>query len=269
VRAAQLIVLLLLALSALAWADEVTGFQDIGFTVTISVNNDGSARVQEDVTMLVSSTSVDQYKDSLKSTRLTMDDWAKITGSKNLRYHILGEGAQPTNTRLYPKPLQYYEYVNKSLATISVEYDISGQVFTLSEAGPRKTRYGLREDVLSFENAPEGQIIPEDAVLIIHIPMNSYVNLEQTFPPPSKPEGMGTTYEREYAWNATGGAIPITPFDFEFILEETLDEEVSGFFTEMQQQIVDLLFSNYGLLVIVLAGIFVALFMLLKQADLI
>lgn len=264
---AALLALLLLALPA--FADNVTGFEDYALSVTITANPDGTAHVDEEVQLIVSQNVFDLYKDSLRSTRLTIADWQNTTGSKNLRYHILGANASPVNTRIFPKPLQRFQYVDKSIAVITVEYDTSGPIFLAAPAGPRKTNYTFMPQVLSFENAPEGQVLPENAVLVMNILPNSVVDLSRTFPRPTSPSAPDSkpSMAATYAWNATGGAIPLTPFDFGFTTEQSIDSEVSGFFASMQAKTTELLFSNYGLLLVILAFVFLALIFVLRQTK--
>lgn len=260
---------LLLLLPSFAAADNVTGFEDYSLTVTITANPDGTAHVVEEVQLIVSPNVVDLYKDSLRSTRLTITDWQRTTGSRNLRYHILGANASPMNTRVFPRPLQRFQYVEKSIAVIAVEYDTSGPIFGAAEAGPRKTRYAFAPAVLSFENAPEGQVLPENAVLVMNILPNSKADISKIFPRPTfptSPDGKLST-AIAYTWNATGGAIPLTPFEFSFITEQSIDAEVSAYFSSMQARTTQLLFSNYGLLLVILALVFLALFFILKRTK--
>ncbi len=261
--------LLLMAFVAVASADNVTGFDDYSLTVTVTANPDGTAHVDEEVQLIASPNVFDLYKNSLRSTRLTISDWQNTTGSKNLRYHIL---ATPMNTRVFPHPLQPFTYVDKSVAIITVEYDTSAPVFNVTAAGPRKTLYAFNPQVLSFENAPEGQVLPENTVLVINILPNS--KAENILPRPTSPadaaQGKPST-AISYMWNATGGAIPLTSssssFDFSFITEQSIDAEVSAYFASMQAQTKELLFSNYGLLLVILALIFISLFFILKQTK--
>jgi hypothetical protein len=265
-----LLMVLLLAPPA-ARADNVTGFEDLSFAVTITVNKDGTAHVMEEVQLAVSPAAADLYKQSLRSTRLTIDDWKRTTGSRNLRYHVLGANVTPLNTRVFPQPLQRLQFVDKSIAVIAVEYDTSAPIFLLREVGPRRTSYTLIGEALSFENAPEGQVLPENAVLAIRVPDNSRTDLSKIYPRPTyppMPEGKEKTVSSNvYVWNATGGALPLTPFDFTFETEKSLDEEMSEYFTEMQGALTSVVFSNYGVLFAVLAAVFLLLFFALKQAK--
>jgi len=264
----------LLAFFSVAHADNVTGFEDLSLKVTITVNKDGTAHVSEEIQLAVSPSVAELYKQSLRSTRLTIDDWKKTTGSKNLRYHVLGANVTPLNTRVFPQPLQRFQFVDKSIAVIAVEYDTSAPIFVMREVGPRRTAYTLIGEALSFENAPEGQVLPENTVLAIRVPDNSRADLSKIYPRPtypSQPEGSkgqdGLISSDVYMWNATGGAIPLTPFDFTFETEKSLDEEVSEYFKELRGTITSIVFSNYGLLFAVVGAILLLLFFALKQAK--
>ena len=266
--ALTLAAVLLFLLSGIAFADNVTGFEDLSLTVRITVNPDGTAHIDEEVQMAVSAESTDLYKQSLRSTRLTIDDWQRTTGSKNLRYHVLGANATPMNTRVFPQPLTRLQFVDKSIAVITVEYDTSAPIFKISELGPRRASYTLVSEALSFETAPEGQVLPENAVLNIIALPNSRVDLSKTYPRTSTPSALeGISQAKSYFWNATGGAIPLTPFDFTFETEKSLDEEVSSYFAEQQASVTQIVFSNYGVLFAVLATVFLVLFFALKQAK--
>lgn len=257
---------LALLVACLSAAENVTGFEDLSYMVTISVNEDGTAHVDEDVFLIVYPNAIELYKNSLKSTRLTIGDWQRTTGSKNLRYHVLGGDVSPRNTRIFPKPLTRFEFVDKAIATITIEYDTSAPLFIKEEIGPRKIKYTLKDEALSFENAPEGQVLPENSVLIINVLPGSSVDLKKTFPRPTKPV-KSTNNETMYVWNATGGAIPITPFDFSFVKEESIDKEISEFFTDLQKRVAGLIFSNYGALVILIISFMGLLMFVLKQTK--
>ena len=264
-KAAALLALLLF--SAAVLAANVTGFEDSGFTVIVTVNEDGTAHVEEYVNLIVSPAMTDLYKESLRSTRLTIDDWGRTTGSQNLRYHVLGGNVTPVNTRVFPQPLQRLTYVEKSLAVITIEYDTSAPIFTLSELGPRRTSYVLVPETLSFENAPEGQIMPEGAVLIIRTFAGASVDLAHTFPRPTSQTDSEAGKVQEYTWNATGGAIPLQPFVFGFETEKSLDEEVNEFFAGVQLSATALVRSNYGMLAAIIVAILAILFFALKRAK--
>lgn len=265
---AMAVLLVFLLLPALALAANVTGFEDAGFTVAISVNPDGTAHVIESVQIIVAPAMADLYKESLRSTRLTIDDWQRTTGSQNLRYHVLGGNVTPTNTHIFPQPLQRFTYVDRSVAVITVEYDTSAPIFTLSELGPRRTAYSLIPDTLSFENAPEGQILPENAVLIVNVLPNSQVDLSRTFPRPTTPTGSKMGTASAYMWNATGGAIPLKTFEFTFQTEQSIDEEVGQFFAGVQLKATALVMSSYGALAGLIVLILALLFFALRRAKL-
>lgn len=264
-KAAALLAFMLL--SAACLAANVTGFEDAGFIVVVTVNGDGTAHVEEYVHLIVSPAMADLYKESLRSTRLTIDEWGRTTGSQNLRYHVLGGNATPVNTRVFPQPLQRLTYVEKSLAVITVEYDTSAPIFTLSELGPRRTAYTLVPETLSFENAPEGQILPEGGVLVIRTFPGAIVDVARTFPRPTSQAGGEGGTEQEYAWNATGGAIPLQPFVFGFQTEQSIDDEVNEFFAAVQTQATVLVRSNYGLLAGIIVLILAVMFFALKRAK--
>jgi len=265
-RAFALLALLSLA-AGLQRADNFTGFEDLSLTVTITTNLNGTAHVKEDVRLAVQPGSAELYKQSIRSTRLTIEDWKNATGSKNLRYHVLGANFSPANTRLFPQPLTRLQFVDTSIAVISIEYDTSGPIFTMEEVGPRRTQYTLIGHALSFENAPEGQVIPENTVLTINVLPNSRASLSAIFPRPTYPAGDSVSSSRYYMWNATGGAIPLTPMLFSFVTEESLDQEVSEYFNAVQASVTDLVFSNYGVLAVFVAIVLGALYFVLRQAK--
>jgi hypothetical protein len=267
-RGAAAACLLLCALSAAAHAANVTGFEDLSLTVTVYANKDGTAHVNEEVQLAVSQTAVDLYKQSLLSTALTIEDWKNTTGSVNLRYHVLGANVTPLNTRLFPRPLERLAFANKSIAVITVEYDTSGPVFRTAALGPRRTSYTFIGDTLSFENGQQGTVLPEDATLVIRTLPNSRVDLSKTRPRPTSPlDDDQVVSATAYVWNASGGAFPLTPFEFSFETEDSLDQEISDYFKQAQEQLTSLVFSGYGIASVFVAGVLVAMFLVLKRTD--
>ncbi|VVC71959.1 Uncharacterised protein [uncultured archaeon] len=130
------------------------------------------------------------------------------------------------------------------------------------------------ERLLAFENSPAtesnpagGQTIPKGAILKINVLPNSKVDLFTTrFPPPTSPRSdTQIATAGTYIWNATGGAIPITPFGFSFETEESLDEEVSTYFSNLQGALAGLVFSGYGAAAAFMAIALALLFLALKR----
>ncbi|MDD5317116.1 MAG: hypothetical protein PHF51_00080 [Candidatus ainarchaeum sp.] len=268
-----LLVSVILAAAALAaFAQESsTGFDDLSLTVTITVNQNGTAHVREHSEMAVSFPAISTYQSSVISAPATIEAWQGITGSGNLRYHVLGT---PLNTRVYPQQLTRLQYINKSIAIISIEYDTSSPIFFISEIGPRKSRYTLKPvgSVFSFTNAaganatrPE-QILPENTALKINVLPDSEVDLYATFPKPTSPQtDAQLATARYYAWNATGVGIRITEFEFSFVTEESLDDEVSAYFASLQGSLTGIVFSSYGAVAAFVAVSLALLFLALKN----
>jgi len=256
--------LMLLLLIPLAFATNA-GFDDRSLSVTITVNSNGTAHVREEIQLLVSGTAVDTYKSTVLSTQPTVQSWYELTKSENLRYHVLGADV---NTQIVPKPLQQMVYTGNYLANIIVEYDTSAPIFNMSDAGPRKTNYELVPAALSFNNAAIGQVIPENTVLTINTPANLKIKPIKVLPDPTYQSVAtgSTSTSGKFVWNATGGAIALTPtIGFSFQVEEPLDEEVGDYFSSLQQGLTSLVFSNYGLLALLITLILGGMVVYLRQ----
>jgi hypothetical protein len=251
------ILLAILLLFNLTRAD----FRDLSLVVDININANGSAHVVETTTLSLDSSSEELYERSILSRELTIQDWSMLTKSTYIRQHILS-AISTQRIRIVPEKLVRYGF-NTSTAVIKIDYDIDG-VLIMNKTGPRKTLYTFKKSVLSFENSPSGPVLPKYTDLVIRPPKDAIIT--HIYPEPDEPKNIFNATSSqikglsEITWK---GTVPVSEFEFVFLMEEPLDVEVNEFFREAQKTVVAFVFSQPGAIIItliVLAGIFYLLF---------
>jgi len=238
-------------------------FRDISLVVDISVNANGSAHVVELITLSVDASSEDLYERSILSRELTIQDWSQITKSSYIRQHILST-ISPPRVRIIPEKLVRYGF-NLSTAVVKIDYDIDG-IFVMNKTGPRKTTYTFRRGVLSFENSPSGPVLPKYNDLVIRLPQDAIIM--RIYPEPDEPVGIFNVTNNhiqgvsQITWK---GTVPLNEFELVFVREEPLDVEVNEFFSEAQQAVVAIIFSQQGAILITLVVVIAIFYLIFKK----
>jgi hypothetical protein len=238
-------------------------FYDLSLSVTVKINQNGSAHVTEKVTLSLDPSSEDLYNRSIYSRELTIMDWQQITGSQYLRQHILSPMA-PRNMRIVPEDIRRYTYENLSTANIKLDYDID-KIVTINQTGPRTLLYAFDSSALSFQPSPSGQVLPRNNDLTIIIPPDSIVT--SISPDPSEP-----AIKRDYLEQVRGvsnftwsGTVPLMEFELAFTREESMDVEVRNFFQNLEGSMLSLLLSPSGIVLTLLVVLIVAYLVLNKR----
>jgi hypothetical protein len=250
-----------LALFALLLAAVVfAGFQLGTLKVTVEVNKDGTAHIEEKIHMFINSTdSINLYMGSL--TRNDLATWKDRIGLNDIRYHVSSNVVEIRNLRIRPQPVQRCNLgAGTCEADLIFDYDVypimhnasivnNTGLFITENFKPRTTRYDLNTAALSFGTTSDGDImLPKEATLTFIIPKDSSSIYVQPLPQDladMRPPLKGVT---TFAWGNT----VLPKFEFTFEREESLETEILQFFQSIQNYISAAIYGPQGLAILLI-----------------
>lgn len=252
-------------LAVLALPQAFASFEERSLLVSFALNPDGSAHVQETLSIYISGQqSIDLYEGSVVFNDLS--SWRTRTGIEDLQNHVTRAVTSLETFRIRPQPVENCNMVAKTcFASIVWEYDVypispnqSGLLKTDSYK-PRTTLYRLNTEALNFPVSKTGDIIlAKGTTLHIEIPAGAE-RISFSKIPASLPDGEASfrfdskTNKRYYigtvrAFEWSGETLP--QFDLSYEIEGSLDDEMLNFFKSFQSSIFASLRSEQGLAVI-------------------
>lgn len=265
---------LLLLLASLIHAQFVIERVD----VTISdVQSDGSAKVHESIKLIMfgdHSNSV--YDSGIAYNKLSV--WSNNTGLEDVKIHVNSLLVDIQDFRLRPQPrtkcnpiqgLCHGELILDYLAYPSLENGTSKAgtgLFTVEKYKPRTHRYTLNPEALSFTKTAEENIVLDDEVyLTVKMPPESV--LLDLNPQPGTEELSLPAHVDTLSWND----IVLVKFSLVFDVEDSIDKEVTDFFSGIAKGISDTLGSPHGLplavLVVLLVGSYLYIMMAKRRGE--
>ena len=250
--------LLIIILSGVVEASFVRSF----LSVKISINEDGSANVREEIRFIMDDVySVDSYSTWVKSAN-DLSGWRDRTKLGEIRYHVDANEVSIKNTRLQPRDPDTCNYErSKCYGTFVIEYEIEapkngtkGFVWIEKYNKPRTISYQINKNALSFETSYGGEAyIPELTSLEITMPQETQ-NIAAE-PKPVEFEDKIPNKTDKLTWQ---GYISLKNFNLTFERKESLFSEVNYFFKSLQDATIGWLTSKEGLIItasaLILAG---------------
>lgn len=227
--------------------------------VSISdISPDGSAKVHESIKFILYGDYASSVYDSgISSNQLSF--WSANIGLKDMKFHVNPSIVDIRDLRVRPQPRTQCNPIQKTChGEIILDYSAypsqnasnTSGIFNVEMYKPRTNRYTLNPSALSFTSTTDGNIIlDENVYLYIDLPQNSI--LLDTNPQPSVTTE--TSYET-LAWTD----VVLVKFSLIFDVEDSIDKEVSDFFTNQIKGIVDTLKSPHGFALVLLVVILVA-----------
>jgi len=243
------------------------GFVRSFLSVKISINDDGSASVREELRFVIDDAySVDSYSTWIKSAN-DLSGWRARTKLNDIRYHLDTTEISIKNPRLQPRDQDTCNYErSKCYGTFIIEYQIDapkdnkGLVWIEKNKKPRTSSYGFNKNSLSFESTYTGEkYIPELTSLEITLPQDSQSIVAEPKPVEYSdkiPDGTNIL-----TWQ---GYISLKSFDLRFEKKESLSSEVNYFFKNLQDMTLGWLTSQEGM-IITAAGIILFISYLVLQ----
>lgn len=242
--------------------------------VTISdIEDDGSAKVHESIKIIIfgdHSNSV--YDSGIANNRLSV--WSNNTQLKDVKIHVNPSLVDIRDFRLRPQPrtkcnpiqelchgeliLDYYAY--PSFENESAKPGTG--LFTVEKYKPRTKRYTLNPDALSFTLTTENNIVLDDEVyLTVKMPAKS--ELLDLNPQPGDEELSLPAHVGQLSWND----IVLVKFSLVFDVEDSIDKEVTDFFSNIARGISGTLSSPHGLPLVVLIVLLIGSYLYIMMAK--
>ncbi|NYZ75155.1 hypothetical protein H0O03_02730 [Candidatus Micrarchaeota archaeon] len=212
---AALAVLVVLACSASAYSD-------YSFAVKADVKADGGMHVVEKTVFLFDSDSErTEFESFMNSGENSVLEWRKF--SKNIRYHFGGSLVESESVKISARR----EYtVSFSAGSVTLEYDVSPDIFVKEKTSSRVMQYSLDSSYLSFDISRNREpVLGSGARLEMTLPADA--TAVEIAPIPDAREG------NTFSW--TGPVIGAWKVVFE--REQPLSDEVNEFFASLSQNV--------------------------------
>jgi hypothetical protein len=218
---------LVLSLSQLSYAS----YNVTHLNTTVMLNSTGAAQVKEVLTVLVSSnSSIQQYSNARISLNFTLSQWQNLIGPM-LTQHIVNPTTGVSEFNLLPGPI--INLTGFHTAYIIMTYEVNNATM-VNETSPRVFHYVFNDNVLNFEHAVNGEVLYPNASLTIILPQGSKV-LSGISPLPDLPVvGASSDYQNSTQLTWDRGET-LSHFNLQFTLQQSLQDEVFGFFSQVYQ----------------------------------
>lgn len=264
--------LILLLLSTLIHANFLIERVD----VTVSdIDTDGSARVQENIKFVM----FGDYSNSVYDSGISQNDlsyWSSSTALKDVKLHINAAKADIRDLRIRPQPrtkcnpiqgichgeliLDYMAYPSYNNETLEPESGTG--IFTVSKYKPRTRRYTINPAALAFTTTADGNVILDDDVyLTINLPSDA-VMLDIN-PQPTDSDIALPAHVESLSWTD----IVLVKFSLIFDVEDSIDKEVSEFFTGIFRGIGQAFSGPQGYALAILVAVLIGSFIYITVAK--
>jgi hypothetical protein len=244
------------------------GFSLTDLVVAATLNQDGSAHVEERIDFVVGTASSRQLYESSLEYKNDLATWKERLELNDVRHHVSLAEVSINDIRVQPQPVKNCNsYIESCEASLVFDYTVlapsmnrSG-LLTLDRYKPRTTRYALNSNALSFDVTKTGEILlPKGTKLVVEVPRDAQRiyfskppdNLEENAKFATDPSGKIKYYVgslRSFEWS--GQTLP--RFEISYEIEESLESEMVGFIAGMQTYILGVVAGTQGLAVIGLA----------------
>jgi len=214
---------------------------------TVILNKSTTAEVVETFLINITNSSVGTYLQDRQAINLTLTDWRNVLHTNLLIEHIINPNSSIADFSFLPGPIITQNGGNGQ-AILTMRY-IVYNISTVQNVGPRKFDYIFNSAALNFEHTASGESLPQNARFNIIIPKGT--ELVSIYPEPDYPyPNFVGTYNNVtvFSWYQSE---PLSKFTFSYLVTESLQDEVTNYFTS--------LYANYSqqiyLLIIILVGV--------------
>ena len=266
VKCAPAALFALLLFASAASAD----FSMRSLSVSININKDGSANVEERLSVAINGTQSRELYEATRSAYSDLATWKERTGLSEMRHHISRANTEISNIRVTPQAIERCNaFLGTCYSTVVIDYQVmasqngSGLV-KVERYKPRTAKYYLRQDALSFEQTKSGDLVlPAGTDISIAIPQASEKIYFSTLPQNigaddsfRYDQSANLRYyagsKRTFSWQGDA----LSKFQFTYEIESPLEAEMIEFFQDTQRTITDFFFGPQGLaaLFIIAAG---------------
>ncbi len=223
--------------------------------VTVNLNQNSSAQVEETLHVLISNESVSQYSTNRAALNLTLSDWQQLIGP-TLTEHIINPASSAYGFKFLPGPVTRLQ--SGGTANILLIYYVKNVTF-VNLTGPRTYMYRFNTRVFNFEHGVSGQILNPNTTFTIVMPQGSAI--KSVYPIPDVPaDAFATNYQNvtSISWKYSE---PLSKFTLVFVVRQSLQAEVSQFFTEVYDEL------GIYMYMIIAAAVIVSLLYVYRRAS--
>jgi len=227
VRAVSLLIVMLALVPLVGLAN--ASYNITHMKVSVFLNQNTSAHINETVVVAISNQSVSQYQTSRLALNLTLSQWQQLVGTQ-LTEHIINPKGSIYNFVLLPGPVVQNGMTYSS--DIILSYDVNN-VTTVNQTSPRVFIYTFKPSVFNFQHGASGQLLGTNTTLNITIPGGA--RIRSVYPiPDAPPYGITNNFANTTAISWFSGE-PLSKFTLVFEVDQSLRQEVGTFFSKVYQ----------------------------------
>ncbi len=219
--------LLLITLGLVLFSLSLNASMNVTYlNTTLILNTNNSAHVIETLSLSISNNSVQQYLQDRDAVNLTLSDWGAVLNTNLLVEHILNPQSSIINFTFLPGPIQYVG--TGAVAKLEMNYYVDN-VTMVNETAPRVFKYTFNPNVFNFQHTASGQALLQNSQLNIVLPQGAQII--SVYPLPDYPtvSFIGNLSNATYlSWHS---GEPLAKFSLQYLLRESLEQEVIGYFT--------------------------------------
>ncbi len=218
---------------------------------TIILNTNSSAHVVEIVNVYISNSSIQQYQQDRAAINLSLSQWNSVLNTDILVEHVLNPRSSISGFTFLPGPIKYSGTSGE--AQLEMSYYVYN-ITSINETAPRVFKYTFNPDVFNFQHTASGQALLPNSQLNIILPQGA--EIISLYPLPDYPQISfigslsGATY---LSWHS---GEPLAKFSLQFLLRESLESEVLGYFQGLYTSLVSSLFVVILIVVIAVLAYF-------------
>ncbi|MFH1306748.1 MAG: hypothetical protein ABIH83_03805 [Candidatus Micrarchaeota archaeon] len=238
-------------------------FELRSLTISITLNPDGTAHAVEEARLFITGEqSINLYQQSRVFNDLST--WINRTGISDLRTHASRAYVELSELQVRSESVDSCNNIAQTCyATLVLDYDVypinnqSSGIVDMDMYKPRTTKFSLRNEVFAFNRSKTDDIIlsqgtsieitvPDEATRLTFskVPDNFDEAEKELFRFDSK---TGNNYYvgnmRNFVWSGQ----TLSQFGMSYEIEQSLEEEITRFFSYLQKKIFDTLFSYAGI----------------------
>ncbi len=228
--------------------------------IKIYLNNDGGARIVEKITLRIHDEESATIYDQNMAITNDITSWKTRTGISNIKYNVNTNYVSISNLRVTPQPKISLSLINPYYEGIlEIEYDVKG-ICDVELTKARTYQYKFKKEALAFTTVDEKKIIlNENRHFYINIPEDStIVSIDP------KPQNMDilSPDRKEFYWR---GQTILENFNFVFVHEISMKEEVEYYFKDMLNKSILFMNSEGGFYLGIIIGVFLITYLLIKS----
>jgi hypothetical protein len=226
----------------------------------IYLNNEGGARIVERITLRIHDDESARIYDENMAITNDITSWKARTGINEIKYNVNTNHVSISNLRVTPQPKITLSMINPYYeGVLKIEYDVK-DITEVELIKARTFQHVFKREAFSFTSVDERKIIlGENRHIYLYVPEDSYIlSIE---PKPQNIDFIGVE-DKEFYWR---GQTILEDFNFVFIHEISMREEVENFFNDVLENSINFVNSEGGFYLGVILGVFLVTYFMIKS----